>query len=97
MRTVEADRTGAIRGLRSEWVAQLKGVFRNYVGSKHNELPAVSDVVDEQRLAVKVEQRVEPGARSDVTVPCYHCLITRSCTVIAPGSGTYGSSVRGTS
>ena len=60
MRVVEVDQAGAIRGVQSEWVARPEGVFRSYVGSKHNELPPVSEVVTKQRLAVRVEQRVEP-------------------------------------
>ena len=52
----------------SQRVAEPVRAFRGHFGPHHDELHPVSGLVHEQRLAVKVEQGVEPGSRSGVVI-----------------------------
>ncbi len=64
MRIVEADQPSAVRGVQCERIAQPMGLFHCHFGLEHDELYPMSDLVDEHRLAVDVEQSVDP----DVTL-----------------------------
>ena len=58
---VEPDQPLAVRGVQGQRIVQPVRPLRSRLGSHHDELHPVSDLIHEQRLAVKVEQRVQLG------------------------------------
>ena len=70
MRIVETDQPGPIRGVQRQRVVESVRTFRSDIGSRRAELHPVPCFVHEQRLTVKVEQRVE----SRVTVSRLHYI-----------------------
>ena len=61
VRIVESDQPLTVRCVHCQRIAQPVRPLRSRFRSHHDELHPVSDVINEQRLAVKVEQRVQPG------------------------------------
>ena len=58
-RIVETDQPGPIRGVQRQRVVESVRTFRSDIGSRRHELHPVPCFVHEQRLTVKVQQRVE--------------------------------------
>lgn len=61
VRIVESNQPLAVRCVHWQRIAQPVRPLRSRFRSHHDELHPVSDVIREQRLVVKVEQRVQPG------------------------------------
>lgn len=61
VRIVETDEPRAVRRVQCQRVAEPVRTIRCHFGPQHDELHPVSRLVNEQRLAVKVEQGVQPG------------------------------------
>lgn len=61
MSTVESDHPSSIRGVPCQRIAQPVGSFYGHLGLEHDELDAMSDRVDERRLAMNGEQGIGPG------------------------------------
>ena len=58
---VETDQPSAVRGVKCERIAQPVGPVHCHFGLEHDELHPMSDLVVEHRLAIEVEQSVEPS------------------------------------
>ena len=59
MRIVKTDQPGSVRSVQSQRIAEPVRSFRSRLGAQHNELHPMPELIDEQCMAVKVEQVVK--------------------------------------